>query len=162
MIKKNNVGGFYFTVLEEYTKYILENNSIEIYKEELRQKARELINFKEKLESIIGSKIDENEKLLNRSDSRNSFLNRSRTKYLGSSRGKSECSELSHDDNSRVREIVPAGNFNNANRVSMPVGQNNVLPNPIHLLTGAGHSGYSMNQQNYMPNIALSPGLITA
>lgn len=81
---------------------------------------------------------------------------------MGSSRGKSECSELSHDDNSRVREMVPAENSSNANRVSMPVGQNNVLPNPIHLLTGAGHSGYSMNQQNYMPNIALSPGLITA
>jgi hypothetical protein len=46
MIRKNNVGGFYFTVLEEYTKYILENNSIEIYKEELRQKARELISFR--------------------------------------------------------------------------------------------------------------------
>lgn len=39
-IRRNNVGGYYFTVLEEYTKYILENNSIEIYKEELRNKAR--------------------------------------------------------------------------------------------------------------------------
>ena len=58
MIRKNNVGGFYFTVLEEYTKYILENNSIEIYKEELRQKARELISFREKFQSIIDSKLD--------------------------------------------------------------------------------------------------------
>lgn len=58
-----------------------------------------------------------------------------------------------------------SGNGNNGNRISLPVGPSNILPNPIHLLTGAGNNNnmYSnLNQQNYMPNIALSPGLITA
>lgn len=44
-------------MLEEYTKYILENNSIEIYKEELRQKAKELIAFREKFQVLIDSKL---------------------------------------------------------------------------------------------------------
>ena len=86
---------------------------------------------------------------------------------MGSSRGKSECSEISRDDNSRVKEIVPvsniAGNNNNGTRISMPVGQPNILPNPIHLLTGAGNNIYTTsNQHNFMQNVALSPGLITA
>ena len=38
---------------------------------------------------------------------------------MDSSRGKSECSELSRDDNSGVKEILPAShNFANSNRIS--------------------------------------------
>jgi len=86
------VGGYYFTALEEYTKYILENNLIEIHKEELRKKAKELIDFREKFQTLIDSKLEENNKLLNKSDSKNSLLNKSRSKYMSSSRIGSETS----------------------------------------------------------------------
>jgi hypothetical protein len=36
-------GGLFFTVLEEYTIHILDNNAIEEYKRELRAKAKELL-----------------------------------------------------------------------------------------------------------------------
>lgn len=148
MIRKNNVGGYYFTVLEEYTKYILENNSIEIYKEELRQKARELISFREKFQSLIDSKLDENDRLLNKSDSRGSLLNRSRTKYMGSSRNKSG-SEISKEDGSRIKEYLTAGN-------RMSVGST-IPPQVSHQVTGRN----DVIQTGLPSGTSLSPMLAT-
>ena len=38
-ISKQHSGGYFFTVLEEYTIHLLQNNTIEEYKRELRAKA---------------------------------------------------------------------------------------------------------------------------
>lgn len=43
-------GGLFFTVLEKYTVHVLQNNAIEEYKNEMRAKAKELLEIKEKLE----------------------------------------------------------------------------------------------------------------
>lgn len=65
-----------------------------------------------------------------------------------SSRGKSE-SQISREDNSRIREYVPAGN-----RVSIAGGQN-ILPDPINLLNN------NNGQYNYLQHNSISPMLIT-
>ena len=38
-IRNNQKGGQYFVILEEFTKYALEENAIEIYRKQLKEKA---------------------------------------------------------------------------------------------------------------------------
>jgi hypothetical protein len=59
-------GGFLFTALEEYTIHILQNNTIEQYKGELRAKAHELLQIKHKLEEVINRQIEQEERMVNR------------------------------------------------------------------------------------------------
>jgi flagellar biosynthesis chaperone FliJ len=53
-------------VLEEYTVHVLQNNAIEEYKNELREKAKELLEIKEKLEELINRQLEQEERIVNR------------------------------------------------------------------------------------------------
>ena len=65
-IGKQYVGGYLFTMLEEYTIHILQNNAIEMYKRELRAKAKELLEIKENLNQLINRQIEQEESMINR------------------------------------------------------------------------------------------------
>lgn len=45
---------------------MLQNNAIEEYKNELREKAKELLEIKEKLEELINRQIEQEERITNR------------------------------------------------------------------------------------------------
>ncbi len=44
-------------MLETYTVHVLQNNTVEEYKSELRLKANELLEIKQKLEDVINRQI---------------------------------------------------------------------------------------------------------
>ena len=50
----------------------MENNAIEEYKRELRTKAMELLQIKEKLDELITRQIEQEEKIVNRPQSQRS------------------------------------------------------------------------------------------